>query len=179
MIVTVDELKNRIDTGDLTDEQIKWRLESIEAVVRKYTHNNFQKIPARFEAATTDSEILGTSPYIRPGDTVQITQSNINDDIYVVETITENSMTVDKPIFKSNINRITKVEYPPDVVQCAVDMFKWKLEFGDKVGIKSESETVSRHSESVTYEDSASLYMGYPKGILNALSLHVKARCWR
>ena len=82
-------------------------------------------------------------------------------------------------IFKSNLNRIPKVEYPPDVVQCAVDMFKWKLEFGDKVGIKSESETVSRHSESVTYEDSASLYMGYPKGILSALSLHVKARCWR
>jgi len=44
---------------------------------------------------------------------------------------------------------------------------------GDKVGIKSE--TISRHS--VTYEDSATLYMGYPVGILNGLNLYKKARC--
>jgi hypothetical protein len=44
---------------------------------------------------------------------------------------------------------------------------------GEKVGIKSE--TISRHS--VTYEDSGNLFMGYPVGILNGLTLHKKARC--
>ena len=61
--------------------------------------------------------------------------------------------------------------------QCAVSLFKWELEFGSKIGIKSESETLSRHSETVTYEDSATLFMGYPIGILNGLSLYKKARC--
>lgn len=178
MIVTVDELKSRIDTGDLTDEQINLRLESIEAVIRKYTHNNFQKVPARIEAATLNNEIIGVSPYIMPGDTVQITQSGINDGLFVVTAKTETTMTLNKFVYDNAVNRITKIEYPADVVQCAVDMFDWKLKFGDKVGIKSESETLSRHSESVTYEDSASLFMGYPKGILSSLSLHVKARCW-
>jgi hypothetical protein len=179
VIVTVDEIKSRTEIENLNDEQIKWRLESIEAVIRKYTHNNFHKISARFEAATTDAEILGTSPYIKPGDTVQITQSGINDDIYVVETVTKTGMTVDKPIFENPFNRITKIVYPADVVQCAIDMFDWKLKYGDKVGIKSESETLSRHTESVTYEDSTALYMGYPKGLLSTLSLHVKARGWK
>jgi len=68
---------------------------------------------------------------------------------------------------------VTKIHYPADVIQCAVDLYKWKQDMGDKVGVKSE--TLSRHS--VTYEDSATLFMGYPVGILNGLSLHNKARC--
>ena len=72
---------------------------------------------------------------------------------------------------------MTKIEYPKDVIQCAIDLFEWKRNFGDKIGIKSESETLSRHSESVTYEDSTALFMGYPLGILKGLSLHKKARC--
>ena len=67
---------------------------------------------------------------------------------------------------------VTKVEYPADVVDCALELLEWSVKFGGKVGIKSE--TLSRHS--VTYEDSATLFMGYPVGILNGLSLHMKAR---
>ena len=65
------------------------------------------------------------------------------------------------------------LEYPADVIKCAVDLFKWKQDMGENVGIKSE--TISRHS--VTYEDSATLFMGYPVGILNGLNLYKKARC--
>ena len=81
-------------------------------------------------------------------------------------------ITVDKPLIDESHVLVTKVEYPADVIDCVVELMEWNLNFGGKVGIKSE--TLSRHS--VTYEDSATLFMGYPVGILNGLKLHVKAR---
>lgn len=178
MIVTVEELKSQIECDDMTDTAIQSQLTAIEAIIRKYTHNNFQMPAIRFEAETSGNIIKGSSPYIKAGDTLQITQSAVNNGLYVVESITEAEITVDKPLYDWKDNRITKIEYPPDVKQVAIDMFKWKLEFGGKIGVKSEAETLSRHSVSVTYEDSNALYMGYPKGLLSALSLYVKARCW-
>ena len=80
---------------------------------------------------------------------------------------------LDKSLVTTDTNLVTKIKYPVDVMECAVDMYRWKQNMGDKVGIKSE--TISRHS--VTYEDSATLFMGYPVGILNGLNLHKKARC--
>lgn len=179
MIISVEDLKSQVDCGDMTDTAIQTCLNTIESVIRKYTHNNFQNRFVRFEAAASGNQINGTSPYIRVGDTIQITQSQVNDGLYVVTEVTEDHLTVDKQLFDVAVNRITKVEYPADVVQCAVKLFKWEHDFSDKVGIKSESETLSRHSTSVTYEDSSTLYMGYPTGLLSALTLNQKARCWK
>lgn len=176
MILTVEDLKARVDCGKMTDEQIKTRLSAIEEIIRSYTHNNFQNINVRF-IAQSDGRFLSCRPfYIKAGDTVQISQSAVNDGIYTVVSVAENGLTVDRDLFPVTINKVTKVEYPADVVQCAVDMFEWKNTFGQKIGIKSESETLSRHSESVTYEDSASMFMGYPKGILSGVNSKVKAR---
>lgn len=179
MIISVEELKTQIDCGDMTDNVIQSQLTAIESIIRKYTNNNFQQRPVRFEADTSGNIINGSSPYIQIGDTIQITQSAVNDGLYVVTDKSNDTLTVDRLMFDFPQNRITLVKYPADVIQCAVDMFKWKLEFGGKIGIKSESETLSRHSESVTYEDSTTLYMGYPTGILSTLQLHVKSRCWK
>lgn len=176
MILTVDEVKAQVDCGDMTDGVISTRLKAIEEVIRAYTNNNFQVRSARFEAASVDGVLFGASPFIRMGDTVEISQSGVNDGLYVVDNINGDQTTVDGDIFDVSRNLVTKIQYPADVKQCAVDLFRWKQEFGAKIGIKSESETLSRHSESVTYEDSATLFMGYPVGILSGLSLHMKAR---
>lgn len=179
MIITVEELKTHVDCGDMTDSVIQSHLTAIESIIRKYTHNNFHVQVIRFEAAVEDGVIRVVSPYIKVGDTLEVTQSPINNGLYTIATKTDFTLTVNEPIFDHPVNRFTLVRYPSDVKQCAIDMFKWKFEFGDKVGIKSESETLSRHSESVTYEDSSTLYMGYPTGLLSTLQLHVKARCWQ
>lgn len=176
MILTVEQLKNEIDCGDMTDDKIKRRLDSIEEVIRKYTHNNFQNINIRFVALSTGRNLICEPSFIKVGETVQVSQSRANNGIYVVMEVLDNGLIVDRDLFTESYNLVTKVVYPSDVVQCAIDLFEWKKEFGHKVGIKSESETLSRHSESVTYEDSNTLFMGYPKGILNGLSLHMKAR---
>lgn len=173
MIISVENLKKEINCGDATDEQITVRLEAIEAVIRKYTHNNFQQRGIRFVGKSEGQNIYGSPQYFAVGDTVQISASGVNDGLYTVTVADTSYIEVDKHLMDTDANLVTKVKYPADVIQCAVDLYKWKQNMGEKVGIKSE--TISRHS--VTYEDSATLFMGYPIGILNGLSLHKKARC--
>ena len=177
MILTANELRTRIDCGELLDADIEVRLKAIEKVIRKYTGNNFQNRDVRFVAKSMNGNQLERgSNFLRVNNTVQITQSKVNDGLYTILCVDEDCITVDGELFDIPNNKVTKVEYPEDVKQCAADLFEWKQNFGSKVGIKSESETLSRHSESVTYEDSSTLFMGFPVGILNGLSLHKKAR---
>ncbi len=176
MIISVENLKKQVDCGDMTDEVIALKMGAIEEIIRKYTHNNFQNRRVRFSARSFRDTLQNSSPFLEIGDTIQISQTTANNGIYTVLNKTDENITVNAMLFE-DVNLITKVEYPADVVECAVDLFKWKKEFGSKVGIKSESETLSRHSTSVTYEDSTQLYMGYPIGILQGLRHHRKVRC--
>lgn len=173
MIISVEDLRKQVDCGNATDEQLTVRLEAIEGVIRQYTNNNFQQRAARFVGYSEDYFVYGSPRYISVGDTVQISASGVNDGLYVVNAVDEDRIEVDKPLMSVENNMVTKIVYPADVIQCVVDMFTWKQNMGSKVGIKSE--TLSRHS--VTYEDSGSLYMGYPMGILSGLNLYKKARC--
>lgn len=177
MIISVAKLNTLVDCGGMIHPKMNAWLISIEQVIRKYTNNNFQNRNVRFVAASSGNQLNGSFSYLKPGDTIQISQSQVNDGLYVVQDITEDHLAVNRELFDVKYNKITKIEYPEDVVQCAVDLFEWKKEFGSKVGIKSQSETLSRHSESVTYEDSSSLYMGYPIGILKGLNHYKNVRC--
>ena len=173
MIISVSDLKKQVNCGDSTDDLISSKLEAIEAVIRAYTNNNFQQRMIRFIGHSTDHAVYGDPQYMCVGDTVQISASGVNDGLYVITAVDEECIELDKPIMAVGCNLVTKINYPADVKQCAVDLYKWKQTMGDKVGIKSE--TISRHS--VTYEDSATLFMGYPVGILIGLNLYKKARC--
>ena len=173
MIISVEDLKKRIDCGTATNEKIETQLKAIEAVIRKYTNNNFQKRAIRFVGYSDGLKVYGSPRNFAIDDTVQISQSGVNDGLYQVTDIGEDFIQVDRYLLATVRNVVTKVEYTDDVIQCAVDLYEWKQKRGDKVGVKSES--ISRHS--VTYEDSATLFMGYPIGILNGLALYQKARC--
>ena len=174
MIISVDDLKKQINCGNTTDDVITTRLEAIEAVIRAFTNNNFQVRGIRFYGSSAGNRVYGSPLHFEIGDTVQISSvGKINDGLYLVTAVSDTDIELDKALYPANQNVVTKIHYPADVVQCAVDLYRWKQSMGDKVGVKSE--TISRHS--VTYEDSATLYMGYPVGILNGLNLHKKARC--
>ena len=174
MIMTVETLRKRVDCGDVADDLISAKLEAIESVIRAYTNNNFQRRGVRFVGDTEGNRVYGSPRNFVVGDTIQITcTAGINDGLYTVIAASDDYLELDRDLVSLDYAMVTKVEYPADVVQCAVDLYKWKQTMGDKVGIKSE--TLSRHA--VTYEDSATLYMGYPVGILNGLNLYKKARC--
>lgn len=173
MIIAVSDLKKQVDCGSTTDDVIEAKLNAIESAIRAYTNNNFQQRSVRFAGRSDSMNIYGTPQYFSVGDTVQVSCSGVNDGLYQVVTVQPDFIQLDRYLMTAELNLVTKVKYPADVIQCAVDLFKWKQSMGDKVGIKSE--TISRHS--VTYEDSATLFMGYPVGILNGLNLYRKARC--
>lgn len=173
MIISVEDLKKQINCGDAADEIIKTKLEAIESVIRAYTNNNFQQRAIRFAGRSESMTVYGKPQFFTVGDTVQISDSGVNDGLYQIIMVGTDHIDLDKPLMSMEYNLVTKINYPEDVVQCAVDLYKWKQNMGEKVGIKSE--TISRHS--VTYEDSATLFMGYPVGILNGLKLYKKARC--
>lgn len=173
MIISIEDLKKQVNCGDTTDDVITAKLEAIEAVIRAFTNNNFQQRAIRFEARSEEYWLYGSPRYFTVGDTVQISASGVNDGLYVVTSVDDEYLEVDRVLMEAEYNLVTKIKYPADVIQCAVDLFAWKQSMGNKVGIKSE--TISRHS--VTYEDGSTLFMGYPLGILNGLKLHKKVRC--
>lgn len=173
MICKPEHAKKIVDFGDMTDSQIADILSSIESAIRIYTNNNFQNRNVRFTCSSISDVLNGVSPFLLVGDTIQISDSAVNDGIYTVVEKTDDATKVDRQLFAVLHNLVTKIEYPADVVDCALNMAKWKVLMSDKIGIKSE--TISRHS--VTYEDSASFVFGYPKALFSALDRYKKARC--
>lgn len=173
MIISVEEVKELVDLNGWTDKKIGRMLKAIEQTIRSYTNNNFQNRGIRFEGSVSSQNIHGYVPGIKVGDTIQISESVLNKGLHVVESVEDGIITVDNELIDEGHVLVTKIEYPEDVVVCLCDLLEWKKKNGSKVGIKSE--TLSRHS--VTYEDSATLFNGYPVGILNGLKRYRRARC--
>lgn len=173
MIISVLGLKELVDVQTLTDAQINSMLNGIEQMIRKETNNNFQNRNFRFNAPTNSKAILSSYPYIKVGDTIQISQS-INNGLYVVTSVEDDVITLDKELYASSSNLITKVEYGEDVKQGVVNLIKWEISMRDKVGIASE--TISRHSVTYFSQDGENTLAGYPKALLGFLEPYYKAR---
>jgi hypothetical protein len=114
------------------------------------------------------------SPFLKVGDTVQVTESDVNDGLYLVSEIGEDSITVDKDLWEVAHNLVTKVEYPVDIRMGVINLLKWEVTHRDKVGIKQE--TISRHSVTYYDQDAGNQVMGYPVSLLGFLELYKKAR---
>lgn len=175
MIVSVEKIKDFVTFPDnWTDEKIRMKLLSVEQTIRAYTNNNFQDRDYRRTADIVGGLFLveALTPF-DIGDTVQISESALNKGLFTVVSADDSTFTVEEPVKDEKDVLVTKVVYPADVIDCCVNLMEWELNNRGKVGIKSE--TLSRHS--VTYEDSASMFRGYPKGILSAVSHYRKVRC--
>lgn len=174
MIVKIDDVISLPEFQGMDERVIQKKLDSLEILIRNYTNNNFQNRNIRFIASSTNDKLNGASPFIRVGDTVQISDSIVNDGLYVVEEIVDGCVLVDKELFETSRNLVTKVEYPLDVQQGVIDLLKWEVTIGKKVGIKSES--ISRHSVTYYDRDKNNQLMGYPVTLLGFLESYVKAR---
>lgn len=176
MILTVEQAKTAVpELAERTDDEVSALLDALEILVRKYTNNNFQNRNVRFTASSEGSTLTGTpTDYFSVGDTIQISQSAVNDGLYVVTAVTDDTVTIAGNLFSVEKNLVTKVEYPPAVKQGVVNLLAWEATQRDKVGIQSE--TLSRHS--VTYADmtGANQTLGYPVSLMGFLDLYKKAR---
>lgn len=155
-------------------EELTPILDAIEGIIRAYTNNPFQVRQARFEAHTRDSILVGASPYIQEGDTIEISESGVNDGLYVVSFTDENTTELDRDLYDVDHNLVTKIVYPAPVVAVARNLLKWETENRDKVGVKSE--TISRHTVTYYDQDAGNQLMGYPVSLLGGLAPYRKAR---
>lgn len=176
MIVNVETLISMSDFRGLTEAELTRKLKAIELAIRAYTNNNFQNRNVRFTAKTYSDKVYGTSPFLRVGDTIQISKSCVNDGIYTITEISKKGfIRLDtNKLFAVEDNLITKVEYPVDIVQGVINLMKWEVENREKVGIKSE--TLSRHTVSYFDQDKDNTVMGYPVALLGFLQPYMKAR---
>lgn len=176
MIMTVTELKQFVTT-DVPNNVLEARLQALELLIRAYTNNNFQKRAFRAVAvAVADGNQLlvpGSTPF-KAGDTLEITESELNAGLVTVSAVSNGSITVAEELYDESGVVLTKVVYPADVEQGVARMLQWQLDNGDKVGVQSE--TISRHS--VTYFDMSgdNSTMGFPKSLLGFLTPYMKAR---
>lgn len=176
MIISVEDLKKYIST-DVQDEVLEAKLQALEILIRKYTNNNFQNRNFRFVCdASSTSGLMYASSLFAVGDTVQVSNSALNDGLYTIANIDmENGhMGLSKALFDESKVLVTKIVYPMDVIMGVVNMMKWDLENRSKVGIQSE--TISRHSVTYFNMDGDNSLVGYPKSLVGFLKPYMKAR---
>lgn len=175
MIMTVAELRQFVTT-DETDQALEARLQALELLIRAYTNNNFQVRAFRSVAvAMADHDLMCKGAVaFRVGDTLQVTESDLNAGLVNVIAVNGETVSVEESLYDESGVVITKVAYPADVKQGVVNMLKWQLDNGDKVGVQSE--TISRHSVTYFNMDGDNSTMGFPKSLLGFLRPYMKAR---
>ena len=174
MIISVEKAKSLISFPDWTDEKIEMKLKAVEQTIRAYTNNNFLDRGFRVRADIAAGVFMSESliPF-SVGDTIQIYNSRFNSGLFTVDSVSDETFAVSEDTRDEDDVTVVRVVYPADVVNCCVELMEWAVNFAGKVGIKSE--TLSRHS--VTYEDSATMFMGYPASLLGCLKAYRKVRC--
>lgn len=176
MIMTVSELKQFITT-DIEDSVLEAKLQALELLIRAYTNNNFQKRAFRAVAVAMSSghQLMVKTPNpFKAGDTLQITDSELNEGLVNVRTSSNGTITVKEELYDESGVIITKVVYPMDVKMGVANLMKWELDNRDKVGVASE--TISRHSVTYFNMDGDNSLMGYPKSLMGFLKPYMKAR---
>lgn len=171
MIISVKELKERITT-DKPDAVLEEKLAGIETAIRRYTNNNFQHRAFRTIGTIEDGKLYLRVPMFNAGDTIEISESYFNAGLYVVPESEEMDVIPLPGALDETDVLVTKVVYPPDVRNGAVEMLEWAL--GKKVGVQSE--TISRHSVTYFNMDGNNSVMGYPKSLMGFLKHYCKAR---
>lgn len=173
MILTLDDVIDLPELSTWSEKAISDKLKAIELMIRAYTNNNFQNRFVRFKAESKKNRLFGVSDYLKVGDTVQISQSLVNDGLYTVTGVDGSTIELDRELFAA-VNLVTKVDYPADIRSGVLELLKWEAKNRPKTGIKSE--TLSRHSVTYFDQDASNQVMGYPVSLLGFLTPYIKAR---
>lgn len=175
MLISVDELKELYPKfEDIDDELIERKLKVIESAIRKYTNNNFQNRLIRFNTDIANGVINTNTEHIKVNDTIEISDG-INKGLYTVKSVGE-TIETNEPLYDYSMQLITKIEYPIDVIEGAIDLLDWEvLKKGkEQTGIASES--ISRHNVSYVQRTNDNTVSGYPIELFNFCNQYKKAR---
>lgn len=173
MIVSLETLKTIKELANHSDDELIMMQDSIESLIRAYTHNNFHNRMVRNSLPSHDGWLIGSIGYLEVGHTIEINNS-VNSGLYVVEEIQDNIIKLDKKLYDCDENLVTKVEYPAIIKQGVINLMKFEATARAKQGIQSE--TISRHSVTYFNQDGDNSIMGYPRSLVGFLRPFMKAR---
>lgn len=175
MLISAGDLKSRyVKFIDIEDDLITRKLSVIESTIRKYTNNNFQNRLIRFNASVEGGVIKGTSPYLKSLDTIEISDG-VNKGLYTVISLDDGVKTIE-PLYDYPMQLITKIEYPIDVIEGAIDLLDWELIKQGKENSNVASESISRHNVSYVQRTKDNTVNGYPIELFNFCDNYKKAR---
>ena len=173
MILTLEEAKKI--KSDVTQEE----LDGLETAIRGITNNKFQNIRIRYPKFEVKDEkklvFLSKPAFLRPSDTIEISQSDVNDGLFVIESLDDNTITLkDCRLFDGVFKEafITKIEYPKDILVGVQKLLKYSDKMGGKVGIKSES--ISRMSIQYYDVNAGDNVEGFPSALFSFLNKYKK-----
>lgn len=175
MLISAGDLKSRYEKfEDIDDDLITRKLSVIESAIRKHTNNNFQNRLVRFNASIEDGVIKGTSPYLKSLDTIEISDG-VNKGLYTIISVGDEVKTIE-PLYDYPNQLITKIEYPIDVIEGAIDLLDWELIKQGKEQSNIASESISRHNVTYVQRTNENTISGYPIELFNFCNEYKKAR---
>lgn len=175
MLISAGDLKSKhTKFKDIEDDVITRKLSVIESAIRKYTNNNFQNRLVRFSASVENGVIKGSSPYLKSLDTIEVSDG-INKGLYTVISVGDETKTIE-PMYDYPKQLITKIEYPIDVIEGAIDLLDWELLKQGKELTGVASESISRHNVSYVQRTNDNTISGYPVELFNFCNEYRKAR---
>lgn len=176
MLISAGDLKSRYDKfKDFSDDLITRKLNVIENAIREHTNNKFQNRLIRFNASVEGGVIKGTSPYLKSLDTIEISDG-INKGIYTVISLENGEIGTIEPLYDYPTQLITKVVYPIDVIEGAIDILNWELIEKGKENTGVSSESISRHNVSYEQRTKDNTIKGYPIALFNFCEDYMRAR---
>ena len=178
MLISIEKIKEiytEINLTNYSDIRLEQKLNALETTIRNYTNNHFQNINIRTQADCIDGVIYGDFKYFHVGDTVEISQG-INKGLYVIQTVDNVEVTLDKTLFDDKKMVITKVEYPLDVIEGAMILLDYDINVRDNSKSNVSSESISRHSVSYKNMNDSNTIKGYPSELMGFLKGYCK---WR
>lgn len=162
MLIKASEVKELYSQfNDIEESVIKRKLQVIESAIRNHTNNKFQHNVFRIQTNVVNGKINWNTSYLEVDDTIEIC-NGINKGIYTIKSISENGIEVDGTLYDFPMQLITKIEYPIDIIDGAIDLLNYSLLQNGKQKSGIASETISRHSVSYVQRTKDNTIKGFP-----------------
>lgn len=178
MLISITELKALYsEFNDVSDELLKRKLSAIESTIRSYTHNSFQNRQVRCLCSANEDILnyLKGNMLFRVNDTIQLSDNGLNDGLYVINEINGDVIKIDEQLYPSEEVLVTKIQYPLEIVEGAINLLKWDVfERDNHEGVASES--ISRHSVSYVNYDASNTINGYPSKLFGFCTPYIRIR---
>lgn len=182
MIISVNDLKEKYSdyTFDKDDSILERRLTSLESKIRNYTSNGFYNKDVKATCVSNGAILTpvdSTFEGFNVGDTVEVYNIGYGKGLYIIDSVTDEAMTLANCELAVGIMNVIKVEYPIDLIEGCVELLNYDLNVKPNLRQGVASESISRHSVSYVQRTESNTTIGYPSELLTFLKPYMEWKC--